>query len=193
MFLQLAQPDEEGFSRFVHISEMVEEFEALMRGLGNGGSWCRDDGSLKDFNIERIKEKGKIVAVKLNGIKKHVINKQIKSEIKNYYKDKKCAVLAVSNIEVDHKDGRRDSMLALNPKTQDIKDFQPLSKCVNNAKRQHCKVCRESGVRFDAKVLGYSTSQIKGSTKYTGSCVGCYWFDPAIFNKQISQDFKKIT
>ena len=69
-------------------------------------------------------------------------------------------------------------------------DFQPLSKTANNAKRQHCKICRETGKRFDATRLGYSVKQYKGNQKYEGSCIGCYWYDPLMFNKKVSKDFK---
>ena len=67
-----------------------------------------------------------------------------------------------------------------------LDDFQPLSKAANNAKRQHCKRCRETGRRFDAKRLGYRVSQFKGNGVYNGMCVGCYWHDPKRFNCEVS-------
>lgn len=188
--MKLAQPDEEGFSREGFVSEFTSEFEKLK--FGNGGDLCRDDGSLKEFNIIREKRGNAIFSIKLNGFRKNIINKQIRNDIKNFFKDAKCIVLQVSNIEVDHKDGRRDDPIALNTEKQRTEDFQPLSKCVNNAKRQHCKICRETGFRFNAKSLGYKVSQVKGSEKYQGSCVGCYWFDPLSFNAEISKDYNKI-
>ena len=52
LFMELAQPDEYGFSRKVYVSEFTGKYEGLV--FGNGGSWCRDDGALaKRFNIER--------------------------------------------------------------------------------------------------------------------------------------------
>lgn len=165
------------------------EYEVLK--IGNGGSWCRDDGSLKEYNIDRKVEKGSIVSIKLEGFCKQQINKHIKPEIKKYYNDTKCAVLCVSKIEVDHKDGRRDDPKALNPLKQTVEDFQALSKCVNNAKRQHCKTCRTTGIRFDAKKLGYKVSNTKGGERYLGTCVGCYWFDPKAFNYEISSGYNK--
>lgn len=190
LFLKLAQPDDEGFSREVFVSEFTGEYEKLK--FGNGGDWCRDDGSLKEYNIVRERKANAIFSVKLNGFRKNIINKQIKQSIKDVFKNSKCVVLQVSNIEIDHKDGRRDDPIALSPEKQRVEDFQPLSKCVNNAKRQHCKVCRETGIRFNAKNLGYKVSQVKGSEKYQGSCVGCYWFDPISFNAEISKDYNKI-
>lgn len=52
----------------------------------------------------------------------------------------------------------------------------------NYAKRQHCRRCRETGQRFDAKQLGYPVGQTKGNGQYRGTCVGCYWYDPKAFN-----------
>jgi hypothetical protein len=74
-------------------------------------------------------------------------------------------------------------LLDINKQTP--KDFQPLSKAANNAKREHCKKCKESGVRFDAKNIGYPVSQYKGNTKYQGTCVGCYWYSPSDFRDKL--------
>lgn len=114
LFLGLARPDSQGFSRVVKVAEFVGPYDKLK--LGNGGSWCRDDSTL---------------------------------------------------VTID--------------------DFQPLSKAANNAKRQHCKNCRDTNLRFDAKKLGYRVSQVKGNGKYRGSCVGCYWHDPKFFNREVGR------
>ena len=55
-----------------------------------------------------------------------------------------------------------------------------------NAKRQHCKSCRETGKRFDARKLGYRIGQFKGNRDYNGSRIGCYWHDPWRFNREVS-------
>ena len=79
----------------------------------------------------------------------------------------------------------------LNDKSlQQLDDFQPLCKTANDAKRGHCKKCRETGKRYDAKRLGYSESYTYG-TANSKTCVGCYWYDPIAFNKEISKDFIK--
>ncbi len=186
LFLELAKPYEQGFSRDVKIEEFVQDYQKLQ--MGNGGDWCRDDGKLAEvYNIVRTLKKGKIVSVRLEGFKKIPIDKQIRKDIVSFYKHKKCVVLDVSNVEIDHKDGRRDDPRISDLSAQKQDDFQPLSKCVNNAKRQHCKVCRETGIRYDATKLGYAISHYKGGTKYNGSCIGCYWYDPFEFNKNVSK------
>ena len=183
LFVRLAQPDKDGFADAVYKDRFVGEFAELKLG-GNGGSWSRDDGRLgKIFNIRRIKDKNRIVAIELHGWNKNAINKSIPQNIRDKI-GKRCVVLATGKPEVDHKDGRRDV-----PGTEK-KDFQPLSKAANNAKRQHCKECRRTNKRFDAKLLGYSVGQVKGNGVYEGSCVGCYWYDPFVFNQEVSKNLR---
>lgn len=190
LFLELATPDSEGFSRKVKVRRFVGKYETLK--MGNGGSWCRDDGSLaKHYNVVRHKEGGKITAVELHGYKKAPIEKPIPAEIRQELKDKPCAVLAISKVEIDHRDGRRDDPRLGDPKRLKLSDFQPLSKAVNLAKRQHCKRCRQTNKRFDARLLGYSAAQWKGNGIYRGSCIGCYWHDPQRFNREVSASYKR--
>ena len=125
--------------------------------LGNGGSWCREDGRLAgEYNVEAIKAGNRIDYVRLHGKKKQAIAKLIPAHIRNQLSDSRCAVLAISKVEIDHKDGRRDDPRLADAKRVRLDDFQPLSKATNNAKRQHCKECRDTGKRFDATQLGYS-------------------------------------
>ena len=186
LFIELAEPKENGFSRKVYVSEFHGRYAPLI--MGNGGDWCRDDGALaKKFNIQRHKKGNAIDYVRLHGFKKQPINKPIPPDIREKLSNKKCSVLGIGKIEIDHKDGRRDDPRLSDASKVKLSDFQPLSKAVNNAKRQHCKVCRQTNQRFDAKQLGYSKGQIEGDELYRGSCVGCYWYDPIAFNKAISQ------
>lgn len=186
LFLELARPDVDGFSRAVPTIEFEGPYERLR--LGNGGSWCRDDGSLaREFNVHRIKEKGRIVAVQLHGRKKQPILKPIPADIRTAIVAQRCAVLNTSNPECDHKDGRRDDPRLSDPARVTLDDFQPLSKAANNAKRQACRECRETGERFDARKLGFATAQTKGNGTYRGSCIGCYWYDVRAFHRAVSQ------
>lgn len=193
LFYELAKPDEEGFSREVSIDEFVKEYSGLT--FGNGGDWCRSDGSLgKKFNVERIKDGKSIVAVRLHGFNtKSQIQKQIKRTIVEEISKHRCAVLYIGQVEVDHKDGHRDDFENLKPENQRLEDFQPLSKAANNAKKEHCKQCRNSKRRFDAKNLGYSVSVYSGTLDYRNTCVGCYWNDPLKFNQKVSVGFKNIS
>ena len=190
LFLDLAKPDEYGHSDPIPITKFVGKYAKLE--MGNGGSWCRDDGTLGNaYNVERHKLKNKIVAIQLHGFKKNPIKKPIPNRIREQLTDKKCAILATGQIEIDHKDGRRDDARLSDSSKVTIDDFQPLSKSANNAKRQHCKVCRDTNKRFDAKQLGYKIGQVISNGTYRGDCTGCYWHDPILFNKLASKDFKK--
>ena len=159
--------------------------------FGNGGSWCRTDGPLgKVFNITRTIEHGQIVSVRLDGFNKSIQSAGIPGHIRKMFKGAKCAVLGIGGnyIEVDHKDGRKDDLnVDTNP---DSSDFQPMHKAVNVAKRQHCKECVATDIRFDAKQLGYSSSYWIGDRVYRGSCIGCYWYDPILFNHKISELYR---
>ena len=191
LFLELAQPNADGFSRPVYVREFTGRYEGLR--LGNGGSWCREDGALgKRYNIERHNPSGSIVYIRLHGHKKQPFSKSsIPAHIREVVGNQPCAVLAVNaSTEIDHRDGRRDDPRLTDAARLTLDDFQPLSKAVNNAKRQHCKTCRETGQRFDARVLGYAVSQIQGNGVYRGTCIGCYWYDIRAFNQEVSRGYE---
>ena len=189
LFLELAKPDELGFSRKVAVSEFVGKYEKLQ--FGNGGSWIRKDGSLaKYYNIRRHPVgRGKITHVELQGFNKVEIQKPIPNAIRMKITARRCVVLNISNTQCDHKDGRLDDPRLSNPSLITIEDFQPLSQAANTAKRQHCRVCRDTDKRFDARLLGYHISQVRGNGEYNGTCVGCYWHDPHFFNSEVSKYF----
>ena len=189
IFLEICELDySNGFSKLVP----VETLDKYGLKTTNGGDWCRDDGTLgKYFNIDRIKDKGRIVGVQLLGYKKNSFSNKIKNDIRDFYSKLYCRVLAIggSFIEIDHKDGRKDEFEM--PEKQSFDDFQPLHRNVNLAKREHCKKCKETNIRFDAKLLGYSVSQWIGTENYKGSCIGCFWYDPSEFNSKVSENYIK--
>lgn len=187
MFIQ-----EEGFSPSIPMSELEKYHHSFH--TTNGGDWCRSDQSYlgKKYNIERENRGGRIFAVKADGYNKQTkINQSIRSDILKNIQSKRCTILDIStNIECDHKDGMKDDWRLNDKSYQKLEDFQPLSKTANDAKRQHCKKCIETGKRYDAKKLGYKESYILG-TETSKTCVGCYWHDPKKFNEKISENFDK--
>lgn len=188
-FFEICELDyETGFSKLV----AIEELEHYGLKTTNGGDWCRSDGPLgKYFNIFRTLAKGKISAVQLVGYKKNSFSNKINNDIRDFYKNEDCRILAVGGqyIQIDHKDGRKDDFDM--PSEQSIDDFQPLHQNANSAKRQHCKECKNTNIRFNAKKLGYSVPQWIGAEEYNGSCLGCFWYDPQEFNAKISENYKK--
>ena len=195
LFLELANPDEKGKSRWVLTSEFKGKYVLLK--LGNGGSWCRANSDLaKKYIVEFDKSKTKgnsIDAVRLNGFNnRQSFNQNIRKDIKDHYKNQNCVMLGIrgnsenTKIEIDHKDGRKESGRISNSETQKLEDFQPLSKAANDAKRQICKQCKESDKRWDAKnIKGNPYSYYEGGERYSRElgCKGCYQYDPVEYRK----------
>lgn len=193
LFEKLAQPDKNGVSRWVSKTEFVGEYAELM--FQNGASWCRKESSIAKKYIIKFDKSvtpgNSVDRIKLDGFKSEeewIGSQAIRSDIKNYYKQERCVVLGTSNPEVDHKNGWKNDVNAMNISTQSLNDFQPLSKAANDAKRQFCKECRKTGKRYDAKKLGYPVSFYKGNEQHDGTengCIGCFWFDPIEFRKHL--------
>ena len=195
LFLELAKPNEKGISRLVKVAEFVGEYKQLQ--LGNGGSWCRANSSLaKKYNVEfdkSITSGNSIDAIRLNGFKTDTtFSQNIRSDIKDFYKNKNCVMLGIqgnsenTKIEIDHKDGRKNSMRVSDMLTQNLEDFQPLCKAANDAKREICKKCKATDKRWDAKnIKGNPYSFYEGDENYTTKlgCIGCYQYDPVEYRK----------
>lgn len=193
LFEKLAQPDENGVSRWVSKTEFVGEYAELM--FQNGASWCRKESSIVKKYIVKFDKSvtpgNSVDRIKLDGFRDEndwIGSQAIRSDIKNYYKQKRCVVLGTSNPEVDHKNGWKNDANAMNIATQKMDDFQALSKAANDAKRQFCKECRRTGIRYDAKKLGYPVSYYEGNEQHNGNedgCIGCFWYDPIEFRKHL--------
>lgn len=196
LFLKLARPDDDGVSRWVSVDEFVGEFKELK--LGNGGSWCRKSSALaKKYVVEFDKTQStgnSIDAIRLNGFNENeTFNQAISSEIKKYYKDKPCVMLGIigtsenTKIEIDHKEGTKNSQRVSNISTQKLEDFQPLTKAANDAKRQICKRCQETDKRFDATCIkGFPMPYYRGNSSLKESgCIGCYQYDPVAYREEL--------
>jgi len=197
LFIELAQPNENGISRWVLASEFIGKYKELQ--LGNGGSWCRASSTLaKKYILEFDKSKSKgnsIDAIRLIGFNtEKKFNQNIRRDIKEYYKFKNCVMLGVNGssentkIEIDHKDGRKEDHRVSNVGTQKLEDFQPLCKAANDIKRQICKRCKETNKRWNARNLkGNPFEFYVGDENYTETlgCKGCYQYDPVAYRKTV--------
>lgn len=190
LFIKLAQPDENGISRWVDIGEFVGEYACLT--FGNGASWARKESMLaRKYVIEfdkSITPGNGIDRIRLNGLNNGDYSQHIRADIKRTIKAQRCVVLGTSNPEVDHKNGMKNEDRVMRNEDQRLEDFQPLSKAANDAKRQYCKECRRTGIRYDAKKLGYPMSYYKGGATHNNeenACEGCYWYDPIEFKKHL--------
>lgn len=198
LFLKLANPDKNGVSRWVNTTEFVGQYSTLE--LLNGLSWGRKSSALaKKYILETdksITSGNKIDRIRLNGFNTcptSIHTQSIRSDIKKEIAKQRCVVLGTTRscdhkTEVDHKDGRKNDSRVMSTTTQTLDDFQPLSKPANDAKRQFCKECKETNLRYDAKEhMGYTVSFTQGDINYTDKlgCIGCFWYDPIAFRKEL--------
>ena len=192
LFVKLAQPDENGVSRWVDIGEFVGEYACLT--FGNGASWARKESMLaRKYVIEfdkSITPGNGIDRIRLKGLNNGDYSQHIRADIKRTIRAQRCVVLGTSNPEVDHKNGMKNEDRVMRNEDQRLEDFQPLSKAANDAKRQYCKECRRTGIRYDAKKLGYPMSYYEGGVAHNNeenACEGCYWYDPIEFKKHLQE------
>ena len=192
LFIKLAKPDNNGVSRWVNVDEFVGEFSSLT--FGNGASWARKESTLaKKYIIEfdkTISSGNGIDRIRLNGFNNDNSTQHIRADIKRVIKQKRCVILGTSNPEVDHKNGMKNESRVMTNENQQLSDFQPLSKAANDAKRQFCKECKRTGIRYDAKKLGYPMSYYQGVATHNNeedACIGCYWYDPIEFKKHLKE------
>lgn len=193
LFEELAQVDENGYSRWVSVDEFVGKYQGLQ--LLNGAGWSRDDGPFgRKYIIERDKSRtpgNRTDAIRTVGFNTgDPYSSYIDPTIKRIIQSRRCVVLGTSNPEVDHKNGMKNEGRVMMNEDQRLEDFQPLSKPANDAKRQYCKECRRTGIRYDAKLLGYPMSYYKGGANHNNeenACEGCYWYDPIEFKKHLSE------
>lgn len=192
LFLKLAAPDKNGVSRWVYVSEFVGEYADLT--FGNGASWARKESTLaKKYNVEFYRNDtpgNSIDRIRLNGFNNGDYSQHINASIKREIKSRRCVVLGTSNPEVDHKNGMKNESRVMKNEAQRLSDFQALSKAANDAKRQFCKECMRTGIRYDAKQLGYPMSYYKGGVNHNNeenACIGCYWYDPIEFRRHLQE------
>lgn len=184
--------DENGCSEIIFIEDLIAQHGDKFKS-NNGCQWARKGSKLdKKYILTRFQAKdlggsgNKVIAVKVDGFRETIENHSIPSSIRATLKGKVCAVLGVltSDMEIDHKNGK------YNTEEYQQEDFQPFTKSVNDAKREHCKRCNASGCRFKASLLGYSVDYVEGDEN-SSTCQGCYWYDPQEFNRIISAQYNK--
>ena len=109
LFEKLAQPDENGVSRWVSVDEFVGEYQGLQ--LLNGAGWSRDDGAFgRKYKIERDKNRtpgNRTDAIRTIGFNNGTYKSYIDTEIKRKIQSQRCVILGTSNPEVDNKKRRQ--------------------------------------------------------------------------------------
>jgi len=185
LFLELANPNEMGKSRKIYATDFVGKYSKLRSG--NGYKWP------ERLPYTFIREgRGDNWCIELTGKKDTIIQRPIRKDIREVLMsgEPKCAhsnsgSLSSDKLIIDHRNGRYNDPRVLVVETQSEEDFQVLSNRFNLMKRSDCVDCVSTGLRFDAKKLGYPKSVCSGSLEYEGSCVGCYWYGPREFRESL--------
>jgi len=185
LFLELANPDDYGFSRKVYAKEFIGKYLTLRSG--NGYKW--PEAMIGKYEFIRG-GKGDEWFIQLTGLSSTQKNRTISKTIYDEVKLKACehtgyGDLTSDRIEVDHRNGRYNQPEALDVKEQKLEHFMSLTRRANLQKREDCKKCKLTDKRFDAKTLGYKKSVVFGDINYKGTCEGCYWFSPIEFRQKL--------
>ena len=190
---QVIRPDRDGFSDWFNVAHLKELLPMHAGQIGGNGSNLFTRSHLaKAFNFEpeqayKTRGTAKVERRAYGLVKARSEQFPIRKDIKEAIRKRYCAVLHTkAQIEVDHKDGRKDSWLTNDVNLQRIDDFQALHKTANNVKRQVCKDCDSNNQRFDARVLGFPCGWTEGGAQYHGTCRGCFWYDPVAFRSALA-------
>lgn len=201
LFFELAPLDENFTTRWVDVNEFTWPYKSLQ--FWNWANWCRASSSIaKEYNVEFDKSQtpwNSIDRIRINGKKEKTNTTQsIRPDIVKEISKQRCVILGTNRscdhpTEVDHKDGRKNDPRVMNPSTQKLEDFQPLSKPANDAKRQFCKECKLTNKRYDAKKLWYTVSFTEWDENYSEDiwCKWCFWYDPVAFRQKLKFSWKK--
>ena len=176
----LFQPDKNGYSRKVSREE-IENSNLTWSKNGNG----RRNVYFQVQKYKWVAERGKgnkVISLKLDGLNESVIlNQTIRKDIKDklYTQTRSnfaptCLVSLVDkDKEIDHRWGRKDSPLydRINDTSkQTIDDFQLLSHSHNQFKREQCKKCTMTNIRFNDTIWDDSVG-----------CSGCPLAQPELY------------
>ena len=158
-------PDRNGFSDWIVIKEMQDKMPAHASQLGgNGSTLFQSSGLHQDFWSACLKPNNALIVA--TGSRIDALTASTKAGKRNSQSAKTseevlsgfCAALGTrskKNLEVDHKDGRKDSYIVNDVNLQRLEDFQALHKTANDVKREVCKKCNLTNQRFDATHLGF--------------------------------------
>lgn len=193
---RIVKIDKKGKSEYIQVNEAFlkkkgcTKLETVLFQSNNGVPYLRRDSPIcRKYLVERVYDQTRrcLHGFRLIGFNQNVyfarsIPQGIRQQVLQKYECKCAWCGSKDRLEVDHKNGRYNSVM------NKIDDFQLLCKSCNDKKRERCKKCTESNKRFDAKDVSkhlYKCSYLQGNCKYnekTG-CKGCFLYDIEEFNK----------
>lgn len=179
--------------KFVNTDAITFLLESIVKFplTGNGSPFFQNDRGLgKKYTLEKQRDKGnRLSHIRTTGFASYhqthrgsSIPLPVKKWIGSGLPCSMCGT--TSNIVSDHKDGNKQPI-----ETPDISDFQPLCLHCNTVKREICKKCADTFIRFDAKSLGYIISWTIGNADFKPKyprCIGCYWYSPIEFRNRLT-------
>lgn len=162
--------------------------------MGNGSPFFNYDRGLgKKYDLEKdqpSKNEKMVRSLGWSSYSNTIKNHGIPDVVREHYKDSSCVFCGTSyNIVIDHKDKTKKD------RSKNVNDYQPVCNKCNALKRDICNRCTNSKKRYDAKPMGYNTSYVEGTEKFSPStvgCKGCYKHDPVYFRSKLSFDINKI-
>lgn len=155
LFLKLADTDINGYSRLVSTAEFINKYSSLI--LGNGGSWCRFDGSFaKSYKMITIKQNGIIrYSWNLSELKNDVINKDI-DKMKNNNEIKITNGISIKYIKL-YGIQKNDIYRPISAK---IRKYFTGMKCVVCGSGNDTVIDHKNGLYNDNRVLSTTTQTI---------------------------------
>lgn len=196
----------EGVSDWIKADELKE---TVLKWGNNGttrqGLFHKDNRYIWEFKRKNNKPRGKIEAIKTNGINKEnelKKNRPIRDDIHKYHKSQGFCVVCGSQsyLVTDHKNDLYNDARVLDKKTQTKEDFQCLCNHCNLQKRQILKKTMETGKRYGAtnipSLSGFGIDFIEGDETFdknnVNAMVGTYWYDPVKFMDYIKTTLKSL-
>lgn len=156
LFYELANIDNNGISRFVCTNEFRDKYSKLV--LGNGGSWCRLDGSFgKKYKVVTIKKNGTInYSWSVDDIEKN----NIKEEIDELIQKKKIIIEKGTSIKYIKLYGYQENNKYLRPISKKIRDYFDGKSCVVCGSNHNTIIDHKNGLYNDIRVLNINTQEI---------------------------------
>ena len=183
-------PDENGFSRWVPISDVQDlGWAKIGNGLFRNGrpTFC----TKLDYKWEKRIEKNTIVAIRMAGFDNKsylsdAIPPQVIDDFMNQEGDYVISNMSLlplnksrrEQIEIDHRWGRKQDI-----EHNETADFQILSSQENVYKREVCKKCKATDKRPNP--LGFFIEGCEDYQQNVG-CKGCYYAEPERYRINVS-------
>tara|TARA_R110002049_G_scaffold46543_1_gene135448 strand:- start:98 stop:679 length:582 start_codon:yes stop_codon:yes gene_type:complete len=159
----------------------IHQIDFLTYGFKTGNGMMRH-GTPEGFPqglLWETKRKGNTIThIRCTGFSNEKqLTHQIAAHIRVALKDLPCIITgSTANVEIDHRAGNKTHPLHIHTDDvdkQEVRDFMPLTRSINQIKREACKQCIATGVRPSLPPMFKGRSMDQGQ-----GCYRCFWFEP---------------